>query len=93
MTKDRSLDDEIHASGNERMAGRLLLTAVIDDEINVYNYRPDGIIRDVYSVPLAALQGGLRTAFWVRQLADMSWMTKEHLAAFASDVIAHFGLK
>lgn len=93
MTGENFSDDENQRSDAKRVAGRPPLTAVVDDEINVYNYRPDGVIREVYSVPLPALQGGLRTAFWVRQLADVSWATKEHLASFASDVIAHFGLK
>jgi len=93
MTEDKSLNDEVRAFREKYLAEHPTLTAVVDGAIEVYDLNQDGTVHYVYPIPLADLRGGLGTAFWVRQLADKTWITKDHLSSFASDVIAHFGLK
>ena len=68
------------------------LAYIRGNQIVVFDWNDDGTLQDEYPISLSELKGGLRTAFWVRQLAGKSWVTKEHLGALSSVVIRHFGL-
>jgi hypothetical protein len=53
----------------------------------LYDRMPDGTEHDRYDVPVNELRSPKGVAFWVRQLAPKTWVTKRHLQLFAQTVL------
>lgn len=48
---------------------------------------PDGQQRETYDVPVKDMRTAGGVAFWVRQLAPKTWVTKKHLELLAQAAI------
>lgn len=56
--------------------------------IVIYDRFEDGTVQERYDIPISELREAKGVAFWLRQLAQKTWITTRHLELFAQEVYA-----
>lgn len=80
---------DVAAQLMERLQHRRSFPLICRDgeHLVLFDRYEDGTERERYDVPVVDLQRSAGVAFWVRQLAPKTWVTKEHLELLAQAVI------
>lgn len=60
----------------------------VGDYLVIYDLQEDGSKREMYDIPVKGVSDAQGVAFWMRQLAQKTWITTQHLYRLACAIHA-----